>query len=241
MGSIDKKEYHKRWQRKNRYGIPPDGLPDKICPACGKVFHPNTRKQIYHNKECGNRYKLKLYREQTAKRREEHRLAHMPYRDGDIIIIPLTGRFEGKNAITDYSSKNYSVVKDHIFGCDKYGYPMTTINGKMVHLHHLIVPRTDYKLVIDHINGDKLDARESNLREVKRGLNNYAQPKRKHNTTGTTGVYYEPNPRKGKPYYYARIHKDGVTYNLGHFFDKKSAVEARLNAELKYYGEYSNV
>lgn len=240
MGTLDRKEYHRQWQRANRFGIPPDGLPDKTCPGCGTIFQPITRKQIYHTKACGVAHKYKIKREQTAKRRKDFRDAHKAYHDGDLIKIPLSGRYEGSIAITNFTERNYALVKDLLFGCDKYGYPMTTINRKPIHLHHIIHPRTSPKLVIDHINGDKLDARENNLREVKRGVNNYAQPKRTHNTTGTTGVYYEPNPKKGKPYYYARIHKDGKTYNLGHFFKKQDAVDARLEAELELYGEYSN-
>lgn len=210
------------------------------CPGCGITFCAIRKTQTYHNRECGVRHKRKIRKENTAIRRNAYRLFHYPYIDGDVIRIRLTGKFEGKEAIIDNTPKNWDIVRENIFGCDHHGYPMTTIDGSIAHLHHLVFGKPSGKKVVDHINGNKLDNRFCNLREISRGKNNFNQPRRCHNSTGITGVYYEPNPKKGKPYYYARIYKNNKAYNLGHYANKNEAIKARLHAEIELYGEYSD-
>lgn len=235
---VDKNEYHRLWARVHRYNMPIEGFPLAICPGCGVVFQPRNSRQIYHTKRCGVLYKRELSKIKTRKKREQRKKIFAPYQDGPVIRIPLTGRFMGKHAVIDNTPNNLHKIADHIFGCDHYGYPMTNINGKMVHLHQLVYGEIPHGKVIDHINRDKLDARLCNLRVVSRGENNYNQPKRRHNTTGYTGVYCDLHPRKNKPYY-SRINKDNKTYNLGYFETLEQAIAARRKAEQDFYGIYT--
>lgn len=228
---MSRTDYCRKWQRKHKYNMPEGGYPVKVCPGCGVVFQPGTKRQIFHNKACGVAYKYRLKRQETAKRRTEWREKHSPIEDGLVIRLPLSGRFDGQFAIIDNTPINKKRISGKVFSCDHYGYPTTTgDDGGIVHLHHLVYGKPSNKNVIDHINGDKLDSRLCNLREVSRSVNNFNQPERRHNTSGKTGVRREGNK------WIAQISKDRVNYNLGRFDTFKDAVEARECAERLLYG-----
>lgn len=48
----------------------------------------------------------------------------------------------------------------------KDGYVVTSINGKRVKMHHLIIGKPTRGMVVDHINRDRMDNRRCNLRFV---------------------------------------------------------------------------
>jgi len=78
---------------------------------------------------------------------------------------------------------------------------------------------------IDHINGNKLDNRISNLRDVPHRMN--AENKRKaraDNQTGFLGVHIKPANTK-RPFV-ASIRVDGVLKHIGAFADPQSAHKA---------------
>lgn len=55
-------------------------------------------------------------------------------------------------------------------------------------IHRLIMGVTDANYIVDHINGDTLDNRKSNLRVITRAENNKNMRKHSDNTSGYTGV-----------------------------------------------------
>lgn len=171
-----------------------------------------------------NRYPI-LFKEESLKTEER----------GPVLEIPITGQRGGVVAIVDDTSKNRELL-GRTFTNDHYGYPVTSLNGKSVHLHHLVLGFPPKGFVVDHINHDKLDARLSNLRFIRRGENNYNTGVRADNSTGVTGVYYESKPRSGRPFWYARIGKNGKDYHLGNYFSFEEAVAARKEAEIALYG-----
>ncbi len=115
--------------------------------------------------------------------------------------------------------------KWHLRKVHKNQYAIATIKGSKdikVHLHRLIL-NYDGEQDVDHINGDGLDNRKSNLRIVSRSLNIL-------NMYGIRGIKKVPS---GK--YQATIMKDYKCIYLGTFDTYEQAVEVRLNAEKQFF------
>lgn len=87
---------------------------------------------------------------------------------------------------------------------------------------------------IDHINGDTLDNRSSNLRICTHQQNQCNQPLQRNNTSGVTGVSYYPPRRK----YRARIKVSNHDIHLGYFETFLEAVQARNFGMKCMFGEY---
>jgi len=84
--------------------------------------------------------------------------------------------------------------------------------------------------VIDHINLNKLDNRKSNLRYVTK----------RQNAQNNNGKGYWKLIKNGLTYWRAEIAINGKRINLGSYKSEREAKEIRKQAELKYFGEFSN-
>lgn len=118
-----------------------------------------------------------------------------------------------------------------------YAYLSFWIDGKAVSrtLHGWIIssPAGSH---IDHINGDKLDNRQQNLRVVTPQINQVNRKRlNRNNTSGFRGVYRYDGARATK--WWARISVDGSTRHLGSFATHGEAVAARIAAEIELFGE----
>lgn len=80
---------------------------------------------------------------------------------------------------------------------------------------------------VDHINGVRTDNRWENLRSVPRFQNMRNQKKRRDNTSGFTGVFWNPQAQKWR----ATIKDNGKSKHLGQFTDLAQAAQARKQAE----------
>ncbi len=117
---------------------------------------------------------------------------------------------------------------------DKHGYIKISVLGKSYKAHRLawLYETGSFPtLGIDHKNTKRSDNRFDNLREATQTENMKNKTKPKHNTSGKTGVH----KRKGKlERYDARITVDGVRIHIGSYKNFEDAVQARLDAEVKY-------
>lgn len=75
------------------------------------------------------------------------------------------------------------LLDEHTFVIDHNGYVRTYINHKSVRLHHLVAGKPPAGKITDHINGDKLDNRRSNLRFV-----NSSESNKNRRPYGKTGI-----------------------------------------------------
>lgn len=107
-----------------------------------------------------------------------------------------------------------------------------TEDYKTILLHRLIMD-IDTNHVVDHINGDETDNRRSNLRITTVSNNAKNRAIHKNNTSGFTGVYFYAGKWR------ARIHYNHKQISLGYFKTFEDAVNARLDAEEKYFKEFS--
>lgn len=88
---------------------------------------------------------------------------------------------------------------------------------------------------VDHRNGDGLDNQRHNIRIATHAQNQRNREIKKNNSSGFNGVSWQRNMGKWS----ARIYKNGVHYRIGFFTNKEDAVQARLKAERRLFGEFA--
>jgi len=87
---------------------------------------------------------------------------------------------------------------------------------------------------VDHINTCGCDNRKENLRFATLSQQNANKRQQSNNTSGVVGVNWCEAAGK----WIARIGINGKRKYLGVFVNKKDAIAARRQAEIKYFGEY---
>jgi hypothetical protein len=112
------------------------------------------------------------------------------------------------------------------------GYAIS-VGRKSVRMHRLITGCVA-NMQVDHINGDRLDNRRSNLRIV---TNSQNQMNRRvtNNKCGIKGVYYHIRCKK----WCAKIQRDGQQLYLGVFRTAEEAAQARTLTEKQIHGEFA--
>jgi hypothetical protein len=121
------------------------------------------------------------------------------------------------------------------------GYFWVRIFGEIYLVHRLVFLYMTGKHPygeVDHVNGDRLDNRWVNLRDVNPFENSRNQGNRIDNSTGVRGVTYRSTGR-GLKRWKARISHMGRRYDLGEYLTKEEAVTARMVAE-KQFGYHPN-
>lgn len=114
--------------------------------------------------------------------------------------------------------------------------------AKRIWMHHDIFKRIiggtiPKGFLIDHIDGNSLNNRRSNLRLATRQENNRNRKKSKNNTSGYKGVCFDKYKKK----WVATIGVDGKVIWLGRFKTPELAYEAYCEAAIKYHGEFARL
>ncbi len=132
--------------------------------------------------------------------------------------------------------EDYEKIIKYKWYCYNSKYPMTS---KGISIHRLIIDCTDDK-VVDHINGNSLDNRKSNLRVCfhKENIRNQKKHNRKIKCSSNyKGVCWDSKNNKWEAY---------ITFNykkikLGRHLKEKDAAEAYNDAAIKYFGEFARL
>lgn len=173
--------------------------------------------------------------------RADHTVIFLKRRDGtvletmiDTVDLPLVQAFPGTwFAEFRKETGQYRVVGALWHSKTKY---------TPVKLHRWIM-NAPKGLVVDHINGDTLDNRRSNLRIVTQAQNlqNIHRVPRHNKSSGIRGVcLFKPYARKGYPRKWrAYVTVDGKEITLGYYRTKEEAgaVVARVRARLHPYSQ----
>lgn len=105
-------------------------------------------------------------------------------------------------------------------------------------LHRLIMGLKPYESgTVDHINGDKLDNRKSNLRVCTQAQNNMNTPIRVRNRSGFKGVSWKKSCQK----WCAQISKSRCVIHIGLFDSKEAAATAYNKKALELHGEFARL
>jgi hypothetical protein len=113
-------------------------------------------------------------------------------------------------------------------------YAMVSINGERLHLSRIILGAARGK-VADHISGDTLDNRRSNLRLATVAQNAWNSGPQTNNTSGFRGVYL--NGTKWS----AAIQQHRVSIYLGHFDTPEEAARAYDAKAMELRGEFAKL
>lgn len=134
-----------------------------------------------------------------------------------------------------FDLEDYPKIKDISWKEAHNGYIVGFKNGEKVSMHRTILGLTNPKDIVDHKEHNLWDNRKEKLRVTNTKNNTRNEKLAINNTSGVTGVSYEENVNKWHSY----IWVDGKTIHLGRFVKFDDAVKARIDAENKYFGEFS--
>lgn len=102
---------------------------------------------------------------------------------------------------------------------------------------HRVINKTPEGMQTDHINGDCLDNRKSNLRTVTVSQNHMNRKKKPATSSQYKGVSWRPNGGSWE----AHIRKDSVGVYLGKYKKEEDAALAYNNAALQLFGEHARI
>lgn len=130
--------------------------------------------------------------------------------------------------------EDFDKVKDICWYVNTQGYIAGLYNSKIVLIHRFILNAPD-DLLVDHKNHDTTNNRKYNLRIATRTQNNINVKLRTDNSSGVTGVNWDMKSNQ----WVVRISVNKKRIYLGRYNNFDDAVEARKQAEEKYFGEWS--
>jgi hypothetical protein len=141
--------------------------------------------------------------------------------------------------------EDYELVCEYTWFLNTYGYAITNIihdgKRKQQSIHRMILGVSDSKVLVDHINWNKLDNTRSNLRLCSQSENCRNRGPQKDNTSGVKGLNYD----KQRNRWIAQIKLHGKRYKKS-FFCKKYpdakdlAIQWLKENREKLHGEFAH-
>lgn len=142
-----------------------------------------------------------------------------------------------------FDSKHYDKVSKHSWYQTANGHIVSRYGhiGLTIQLHRLIMnlENVSYKdIEVDHIDSDKLNNLDSNLRKCTHKENSYNKSKQKGEWTSIyKGVSYRPDRSK----WVAKLWKDNKSIHLGYFKTEEEAAKAYNRAACREHGEFAKI
>ena len=200
------------------------------CYICGEKAESR-----YNGKEYCHRHYMQMYHHQTISDYTIYECNQYVKYDTYAEII-LKNKYGEEVARTKVDLDDFDRVIPHKWYCHEYEnfkqYCTGTLkDGEKIRLHHYILNISKNTLkgkVVDHINGDSLDNRKSNLRIVSQ-QENLLNMKPNDPLKGIR-IYYL---KDGTPRYGARISYNYKTISLGTYNTLEEAQQARKKAEIE--------
>jgi len=143
---------------------------------------------------------------------------------------------KGQRTLVD--NKDYEILMKHRWRCDVNGYAVRTTRNGIIKMQHFLIEGRN-ELCVDHINGNRLDNRRSNLRLCTKIENSRNRKVGKNNTSGYKGVIFFPkNPKKP---WRVQISVNGIKKHIGYFKNKVEAAVAYNSKAIELYGDFARL
>jgi hypothetical protein len=145
---------------------------------------------------------------------------------------------KGSSILIDDEDENLSHMKWCVNNC---GYAVRTVridghqHTEILHRVVMGLTKSD-KRMVDHINGNRLDNRKSNLRIADHSQNACNSKLRRDNTTGKRGVHWHARSKK----FIARVRLKNREIYLGCFDTLEAAAEAYEIGASQFHGEFKS-
>lgn len=143
-----------------------------------------------------------------------------------------------RNSFALVDTDDFCTLNVFKWHCSNSGYAVRTpwpLQKPKHLLMHRIIMNCPKGKQVDHINGNRLDNRKSNLRIVDEIYNHFNIAKRKTNKSGYKGVDWRPTRNKWR----VRIVANKKSYALGHYSNLEDAIKAYEEGSKKYHGEFA--
>ncbi len=142
----------------------------------------------------------------------------------------------GKEAVVD--NQDFEWLTQWKWHCDNRGYAVRVdysgLKPRKIIMHRLIMDPSK-EMQVDHINSDRLDNRQINLRICTELQNNRNHVVSRNSKTGVTGVCWAKEKKK----WWAYIWTNGKSKHLGYYDDKRVAVFVRKQWEKIIFGDFA--
>lgn len=214
----------------------------KVCKVCGGKHHGRgyCRKHYYEAIRDGTIEKREGTKRKGVNFKEHNN--HRELKSNDVVYyddyaeLILTDRRGNEVGRTKIDIEDVKLFADKRVCKDSKDYAICRWEGKQRKVHRIVMGVVDnISIEVDHINGDPSDNRKCNLRICTHSENLKNQKKHRDNTSGCTGVTWHKRDKVWR----VQITVDGNRIEIGRFKNKEEAIEARKEAEKKYYGEYA--
>lgn len=140
---------------------------------------------------------------------------------------------QGKVTLVDL--EDFTLLSQFKWHLSNVGYACRSYKNKKCYMHRLITNAPD-GMDVDHINGNKLDNRRSNLRVVTRSQN-MANLKSARSKSGYKGVVWNAALKKWQ----AQIKVNYKNHSLGYFITAIEAANAYDAAALAHFGNCASL
>jgi hypothetical protein len=150
------------------------------------------------------------------------------------IKFPIYGKGGKLVCHTLISSSDISRITNYTWNLMGRGYIKARINKKDIYLHRYILNQTDPSIIVDHINGDKLDNRQDNLRFATKSQNSFNRKKSADKSSIYKGVSFNKNKNMWQSY----TKMNGVKNVIGYFDTQKKAALEYDKLALVLYGDF---
>lgn len=202
-----------------------------ICKCdCGNITKPiiNSSLTTGHTKSCGC-----LEKENLDKIQQEKKI----YNRVEIIsnIVKVFFNDNSGYFICDLDIWSKDNINKICWVNNKRNYVIgrNILDGKNVFFHRFIFDNLKEDYVIDHINGNTLDNRKSNLRQITQMENTWNHNTTSKNKYGVSGVWKDGNQ------FEVYIKRNGERIRIGRYDNIDDAIQSRQKAELEYYNDFS--